>query len=166
VAIGRLATDMRPKLAAALVAAGIAALPACSEASKVTRSRASGAQTAPRPRITVTPGTGRSRTHFVVSFTAPLGSGKVGGYVRYVVSARTTARHGCVSSGFADVSAPRSGARVSARLLVRSGVWCAGTYRGKIIETLQPPCPPGKLCPAFIGVIRTIGTFTFRVNAH
>jgi hypothetical protein len=173
--MGRLATGMRPKLAAALVVVAIAALPACSEGSKVTSSpaskvqaaakgqAASGVQAAPKPRITVKPTTGHPRTRFVVSFTAPLG-GRAGGYVRYVVSARTGARRGCMSSAFASVSARRSGARVGAKLVLRGGSWCVGTYRGKIIETFEPPCPPGKLCPAFIGVIRTIGTFTFRVK--
>jgi hypothetical protein len=158
---------MRAKLAAALIVVGIAALPACSEASKVTTSRDARAQAVPKPRITMKPSTGRLRTHFVVSFTAPDRTGKLGGSVRrYQVSARTTAHHRCVWTAFASVSARRIGERISAGLVPQGGgSWCAGTFHGRIIETLQPPCPPLELCPAFIGVIRTVGTFTFRVKA-
>jgi hypothetical protein len=160
---------MRPKLAAALIVVGIAALPACSDASKVQMSNSATAQAAPKPRITMTPSIGHSSTRFVVGFTAPDRTGNVGGSVRrYQVSARTTAHHGhgCVSTAFASVSAPRNGARVSAKLVPEfGGSWCAGTFHGRIIETLLPPCPPLELCPAFISVIRTVGTFTFRVKA-
>ncbi len=166
---------MRPKLAAALVVVAIAALPACSEGSRVASSQAAKvqaaaklpirAQAAPKARVTVKPRTGHPRTRFVVSFAAPLG-GRAGGHVRYLVSARARTSRGCVSTAFANVSARRSGARVGVKLVPRGGSWCVRTYRGKIIETFEPPCPPGKLCPAFIGVIRTIGTFTFRVNAR
>jgi hypothetical protein len=156
---------MRPKLAASLIVVGIAALPACSEASKVTTSTTSNVQAAPQPRITMKPSAGDSRTRFVVTFTAPLRTIKAGGNVRYVVSARTTVQHGCVSSAFASVSAPRNGARVSAKLAPLGGFWCAGTYHGKVIEAFQPVCAPGKFCPALIIVPRTIGTFTFRVKA-
>jgi hypothetical protein len=158
---------MRPRLAAALIAVAIAALPACSEASKVATSGASKAARTGKPAITSKPATGRAHTRFVVSFRAPQRTtgGVPGTLRRYLVSASTRPRRGCVSTAFAGVGSPRNGARVSAKLVpggARS--WCAGAYHGKVIETVTPVCAPGKLCPAFIGVIRTIGTFTFRVR--
>ena len=113
------------------------------------------------------PSTGRPTTSFVVSFTAPQGSRIAGGTTRrYQVSANSSPHHGCVSTASQSVLAPRDGARVSAKLAPAGGrSWCTGTFHGKIIETFQPVCPPLRLCPAFIGVIRTIGTFTFHVKA-
>jgi hypothetical protein len=52
---------------------------------------------------------------------------------------------------------------VSTTLTPVGGRWCTGTYQGRIVETVMPRCEPGKLCPAFIGILRVVGTFKFRV---
>jgi hypothetical protein len=170
---------MRPKVAASLVVIVIAALPACSAASKVasTASKTSSTTSASGPgatqigtakgaKITVKPATGHSHTHVVVTFTAPERTGQFNGAERrYVVGANAQQRQGCVAGASKSVGASRAGARVSVTLTpVGGGGWCTGTFRGKIIETTMPRCAAGKVCPAFIGVLRTIGTFKFRVE--
>jgi hypothetical protein len=174
---------MRPKVAASLVVLGIAALPACSAASKAgsagsqsTAGSTSSTQSSPAPtppggaisakraRITVSPGSGQRSTHFVVKFTAPEKTGTVSGATRrYQVGAATSQQQGCVASANKSVGASRAGARVSTTLTPIGGRWCTGTYKGKIVETVTPKCGIGKVCPAYIGVLRTIGTFKFRV---
>jgi hypothetical protein len=170
---------MRPKVAASLVVLGIASLSACSSASKgqstasKTSSTPSTAGPGPtqtgtfkRARITVKPGTGRSHTRFVVTFTAPDRTGRIGGAVRrYVVGANSQQRQGCVATASKSVGASRAGARVRTTLAPVGGRgWCTGTFTGKIVETTMPYCAPGKVCPAFIGVLRTVGTFKFHVQ--
>ena len=178
---------MRPKVVASLVVLGIAALPACSAASKAgstgsqstagsTSSQTSSTQSTPTPaapgapvsaksaRITVSPSSGHRGTHFDVKFTAPEKTGTVSGATRrYQVGAATSQQQGCVASANKSVGASRAGARVSTTLTPIGGRWCTGTYKGKIVETVMPKCAAGKVCPAFIGILRTIGTFKFRV---
>jgi hypothetical protein len=179
---------MRPKVVASLVVLGIAALPACSAASKAgssssqsstgsTPSQTSSTQPTATPappggtisaksaRIRVSPASGHRRTHFDVKFTAPEKTGTVSGATRrYQVGAATSQQQGCVASANKSVGASRAGARVSTTLTPIGGRWCTGTYKGKIVETVTPKCAPGKVCPAFIGILRTIGTFKFRVS--
>jgi hypothetical protein len=100
-----------------------------------------------------------------VAFTAPDQTGLVSGSLRrYQIGAATSQQQGCVASAGKAVGASRAGARVSTTLTPVGGRWCTGTYRGRIIETMTPRCEPGKLCPAFVGVLRVIGTFKFRVS--
>jgi hypothetical protein len=150
------------------VAIALAVVPACSEASKVAARDASAVTTSAKKKITINPATGRPRTHFKVTFTAPQGTtASISGSLRqYELSASTRAHTGCVSTGFESVGARRGGQRVSVKLIPQgSGAWCTGTFHGKIIETFRPVCGPAKACPQFIGVIRTIGGFTLRVKA-
>jgi hypothetical protein len=178
---------MRPKVVASLVVLGIAALPACSAASKAgssssqsstgsTPSQTSSTQSTATPappggtisaksaRIRVSPASGQRHTHFAVTFTAPERTGTVSGATRrYQVGAATSQKQGCVASANKPVGASRAGARVSTTLTPVGGHWCTGTYQGKIIEVFMPKCGIGKLCPAYIGVLRVVGLFKFRV---
>jgi hypothetical protein len=100
-----------------------------------------------------------------VSFIAPDRTGQIGGAVRrYQVGANIAQRQGCVASAGNTVGASRAGARVFTRLIPAGGHWCTGTYKGKIIETTSPHCEPGKACPAFVGILKVVGTFKFRVE--
>jgi len=179
---------MRPKVAASLVVLGIAALPACSAASKAgssssqstagsTTSQTSSTSSTGSPappggaissrsaQIRVSPASGHRRTHFVVKFTAPEKTGTVSGATRrYQVGAATSQQQGCVAAAAKSVGASHAGARVSTTLTPIGGPWCTGTYKGKIVETVTPKCGIGKVCPAFIGILHTIGTFKFRVT--
>ena len=124
-----------------------------------------GAISAKSARIRVSPGSGHRRTHFDVKFTAPEKTGTVSGATRrYQVGAATSQQQGCVASAIKSVGASRAGARVSTTLTPIGGSWCTGTYKGKIVETVTPKCGIGKVCPAYIGILRTIGTFKFRVS--
>jgi hypothetical protein len=179
---------MRPKVVASLVVLGIAALPACSAASKAgsttsqntagsnsSQTSSAPSTSAPAPpdgpisaksaRIKVNPAVGHTRTHFVVTFTAPDRTGPVSGATRrYQVGAVTPQKQGCVATADKSVGASRAGARVSTTLTPAGGRWCTGTYKGKIVETITPRCELGKVCPAFIGILRVVGTFRFRVH--
>ena len=179
---------MRPKVVASLVVLGIAVLPACSAASKAgsttsqhtvgsTSSQTSSTPSTSTPappggpissksaRITVNPGVGHRRSHFVVTFTAPNRTGTVSGATRrYQVGAATPQKQGCVATANKSVGASRAGARVSTTLTAVGGRWCTGTYKGRIVETITPRCEPGKACPAFIGILHVVGTFRFRVS--
>jgi hypothetical protein len=143
---------MRVRLTACLVVAGIAALPASAVA---------------KNRITMKPSMGGARTHFAIGFTAPQKTtGQIGTLRRYEINARGPARHGCQSFAFTTLGAKRNGARVSAKLIpTGSSSWCAGTFHGRIVETMRPVCGPAKACPQYIAVVRTIGKFTFHVKA-
>ena len=143
---------MRGRFATLLALAGIAALPAPAAA---------------KNRITMKPSAGGARTHFVIGFTAPQKTtGQIGTLRRYEINARGPARHGCQSFAFATVGAKRNGARVSAKLIpTGNSSWCAGTFHGRIVETMRPVCGPAKACPQYIAVVRTIGKFTFHVKA-
>ena len=143
---------MRVRLITFLVIAGITAVPASATA---------------KSRITMKPSTGTARTHFAIGFIAPQRTtGQIGTLRRYEISARGPARHGCQSYGYASVGAKRNGARVSAKLVpTGTSSWCAGTFHGRIVETMRPVCGPAKACPQFIAIVRTIGTFTFHVKA-
>jgi hypothetical protein len=179
---------MRPKVVASLVVLGIAALPACSAASKggstpsqstagstssqTSSSPSTSSPTAPggsisakSARIKVSPGVGHGRSHFVVTFTAPDRTGTVSGATRrYQVGGDTPQKQACVATANKSVGASRAGARVSTTLTPVGGRWCTGTYKGKIVETITPRCELGKVCPAFIGILRVVGTFRFLVS--
>jgi hypothetical protein len=175
---------MRPKVVASLVVLGIAVLPACSAASKAgssdsgstspqtnstqstTSPTAPGSTTSTKnARIKVSPASGHSGTHFAVSFTAPDRTGTISGTTRrYQVGAATPPKQGCVATANRSLGASHAGARVSTTLTPVGGRWCTGTYKGKIVETTMPRCEPGKVCPAFIGILHVVGTFQFRVS--
>ena len=143
---------MRATLVSLLAVAVLVALPASAAA---------------RKRITVKPSTGQARTHFVIGFTAPQKTtGEIGTLRQYEISAGGPARHGCQSFVYATVGAKRDGARVSTELIpTGSSPWCAGTFHGRIVETMRPVCDPAKACPEFIAIVRTIGKFSFHVKA-
>ena len=99
-----------------------------------------------------------------MTFTAPQKTGTVSGAARrYQVGAATPQKQGCVATANKSVGASRAGARVSAVLTPVGGSWCTGTYKGKILETVMPVCAPGKVCPAYIGILHVVGTFKFHV---
>jgi hypothetical protein len=43
--------------------------------------------------------------------------------------------------------------------------WCQGVFHGKVQEIASPECPQGRLCPAFLVLIGTVGRFSFQVRA-
>jgi hypothetical protein len=100
---------------------------------------AGGTHPASPPPVTVKPGSGGTKTRFVVSFRAPERTGLVGTtWRRYQVNATGPARSNCVWDPFAQAPPSRKGARV------------------KLV-----------LDPAKLGgvVVRTVGRFKFHVKA-
>ncbi len=71
------------------------------------------------------------------------------------------------------LGATRAGSQVRETLKPagHGGIWCAGTFRGRIVEYLSPICQPIKgsatvaiVCPDIVVAPQTIGRFSFRVK--
>lgn len=116
--------------------------------------------------VRVIPATGLQSTRFTVSFTAPDSSGRVGALERaYQVTAAAGQAAGCASRVTVRVPRTRAHARVQV-VLVPSGKWCVGEFSGRVVESQGPWCPRrAMLCPKFVSSVRTLGRFTFRVQA-
>jgi hypothetical protein len=148
---------MSRKLVLSLAGLVVAGMPALASAS--------GAR---GPGIAVKPRTGSPKTSFVVSFQAPQRTGPFGSFQRhYVAHANGPAGAGrCVSH--VSVSAPDPAATARVRVTLNPAQvgtrWCPGTFHGSIEEIQTPVCPKGKLCPAFVLSLKTVGTFSFRVR--
>ncbi len=119
-------------------------------------------------RVGVKPSSGTPRTRFVVHFTAPDASGRIGGMNReYVVSANgPTGRRHCLDT--VTVTPPRVKAHARVRVTLSpaalNGKWCLGRWSGNVEELESPICPPRQLCPAFAVLEHRLGTFRFRVH--
>lgn len=117
-------------------------------------------------RVSLKPATGSPHTHFRVAFKAPASTGPSGSTVRgYEVSATGSSGVGCASTASAAVDSARAGQRVHVTLTVDGSTrgWCAGTFDGRVDETITPACGFRELCPDYFAVM-TIGRFTFRVR--
>ncbi len=152
---GRLAAEMRWRVAALIALAGIVAVPASSGAAQVGH--------AAMLSVSVKPGTGSARTRFVVGFRAALSTGPSLHNV-YRVSATGPSHGGCQSSGAVPVPPTKAGSVVRVALAPsRSAGWCAGTYRGEVWDIISEPCPVGRACPVILPRPQVVGKFTFRV---
>jgi hypothetical protein len=152
---GRLAGEMRWRVAALIALSGMAAVPAASGAQP-------GAHAATLS-VSVKPRTGSARTHFAVSFRAARTTGPKA-HNTYRITAGVQAQGRC-RSGVA-VDAPPTAAGSIVRVVLSPGQsagWCAGTFRGQVWDVISVPCPVGKACPTFVPAPRMVGKFTFRV---
>lgn len=114
--------------------------------------------------VSVKPSSGSTNTRFVVSFQAPQSAGRTGGVVRrYTVGLRGGAS-GCTTSGSSMVKQAAANHRVDVTLNPPKTGWCPGTYSGQINEVQGPACAKGQACPAFLRLVKRIGSFTFRVT--
>jgi hypothetical protein len=121
-----------------------------------------------RVHVSVKPASGSPMTRFVIRFRAPDTTGRVGAMVRsYILSATGPAPPGCAGSPSLNLRPTRAHARVRVTLSPKAfgGRWCPGRFHGQVEEIATPYCPAHKLCPAFVVLIRTVGKFSFRVNA-
>jgi hypothetical protein len=127
-----------------------------------------GAGALARTRVTLRPGSGHPATKFVVSFRAPDQTGTIDLVRRRdTLSVRGPKRHrGCVSSVNMTLRAHRKGRLVKVTLNPKrlGGVWCAGRFRGRIVEFQQVVCQPHLACPQLMIAPRTIARFSFRVK--
>jgi hypothetical protein len=145
---------------AALVVAGMFVLVGTAPAAAM-------AAPARRIHITIKPGAGTPTTRFAIRFRAPDRTGRVGAMVRsYTLSAVGLPRPGCGASMSLALRGIKAHARVRVTLSPKAlgGRWCPGRFRGQVEEIATPYCPAHRLCPAFVVLIRTVGTFSFRVN--
>lgn len=149
---------MRRQVLGSLLVAGAVAGPAVAEAFS--------AGSAP---ITVKPRTGGPHTRFVISFSVPQSTGRFGGLGRrYILgAAQSRLAPGCVSDVSVNLPDTRAHALMRVTLAPRrfGQRWCTGSFRGQIEELQAPVCFKGKVCPAYVALIGTVGRFAFRVKA-
>jgi hypothetical protein len=150
-AVGRLAAF----LSAPVLAVGFVLIPASPGAGTV------------GVAVHIQPAVGGSQTTFVVSFTAPARTGVIGSKrLRDELSVDVmSTTSGCLAQASAAVASTRRGQRIHVRLDPKrfGGRWCAGVFRGRILELQTAVCPPGTLCPTYVR-IRTIGRFSLVVH--
>jgi hypothetical protein len=155
---GRLAGEMRRRVAALIALFGIAAIPAVSD----------GAQPghAAMPAVSVKPPAGSARTHFAVSFRAAQATGPAVHHI-YRITADVQGHGRCQSTAVAEVPPTRAGSTVRVVLSPsRPAGWCVGTFRGTVWDVITVPCPVGKACPDILPAPRIVGRFTFRVTRN
>lgn len=130
---------------------------------------AASAGLAPTTRVTVKPGSGTPQTRFAVSFRVPVATGTFGSLVRTdTVSVSGPRRPGCQSSVTRTLHPARKGKKVKLTLRPASGRggWCAGRWRGTVVQSELIRCTPigTQVCPQLVVAPRTIGRFSFRVK--
>jgi hypothetical protein len=147
---------MRWRVAALIAVAGIAAIPAVSDAAQPGH--------AASLNVAVKPSAGSSTTHFAISFRAGQTTGRAVHNLYRATAA--VGRHGsCQSSATAIVPATAAGS--TARVVLspsRPAGWCAGTFGGEVWDVISEPCPVGRACPDIVPAPRMVGRFTFRVT--
>jgi hypothetical protein len=140
----------------AIAVLGIAVIPGVSDAAQ-----SSGTSTL---HVSVKPGSGSTRTHFVVSFKAAEATG-VAHRAAYRLTASDTAGTGCQANVGVVAPATPAGATVRVKLAPSGhGHWCAGTFHGQVWYEVIPPCPTGTACPEVVFPPLKVGTFRFRVT--
>ncbi len=122
-------------------------------------------------KVRVTPGTGGPHTTFKLSFRMPGQTGTVGSLQRAdMVEVAGTHHPGCVWSG--QMALPSAAAQQLMRVSLTpakvstagAGTWCAGTFRGSIVQSERARCMPPDLCPLLEIRPQTIAHFTFKVR--
>jgi hypothetical protein len=152
---GRLAAEMRLRVAVLIALFGVAAIPGVSDAIQPYGQ--------PSLKVSVKPRSGSRATHFVISFKSAETTGP--GHGLYRVTASVTPPGKCQARTSVVAPPSHTGATVHVTLAPsRPRGWCAGTFRGQVWNDLVEPCPVGKACPAIVPLPRIVGTFTFRVN--
>jgi len=155
---GRLAGEMRWRVATLIAMLGIAAIPAVSDAAQPGH--------AAMLTVAVQPSAGSARTHFAVSFRAALTAGPAR-HVVYRITAGAGGHVGCQAGAAAQAPPTTAGSTVRVVLSPsRPAGWCAGTYRGQVWEVFSEPCPIGEACPAVYPqpAPQVVGKFSFRVT--
>jgi hypothetical protein len=125
------------------------------------------AQQAAQGRVVVGPSTGYPGTWFRVRFRAPDRAGRVNNMWRYYVIQATGpgGSGGCIGQATKYVNETAAGVRVRVRLTPGRDGWCLGRFQGTVTEQEQPVCPFREVCPSYVVLVRTVGRFTFHVNA-
>ena len=119
-------------------------------------------------RVYVSPTSGGPTTKFVVHFRAPSATGSAL-HRRYELYASGPRGSRCTSSVARAIGSTGIGSRVRVTLTPggRGGTWCAGKFRGRIVEYISSVCEPMKtaiICPEIVIAPQTIGRFSFSVR--
>jgi hypothetical protein len=147
---------MRWRVATLIALLGIWAIPAVSDAAQPGH--------ASMLTVAVKPSAGSARTHFAVSFRAPLRTGPTA-HMSYRITAGDGGNVGCQASAVAQAPPTTAGSTVRVVLSPsRPAGWCVGTFRGQVWEVISEPCPIGKVCPAILPAPQLVGKFSFRVT--
>ncbi len=123
-----------------------------------------------RVRAYVSPTIGRPATQFVIRFRAPNATTNTGtfhSHYQVYVSGSRGAR--CTSSESFALGPTTRGAHVRLTLKPKGsrGTWCAGTFRGRIVEfiiNVCQPTPTAIVCPDILVAPQTVARFSFRVR--
>ncbi len=152
---GRVAREMRWRVAALIALSGMAAVPAASDAMAPAH--------AAMLSVSVAPHAGSATTHFTVHFRAAVTTGRSADNL-YRITASSRTRSGCQSDAAVMPAPTEAGAAVHGVLKPgEPGGWCAGTFHGQVWDVSEP-CPIGEACPAIAPAPRLVGRFTFRVT--
>ncbi len=118
----------------------------------------------------VKPRHGSATSGFTIAFTTPITTGAAGSYVIYEAvegatdNLRTIGKGGCVSTFDVAAGYGAAGTRIRVRVAADAR-WCAGTYRGQIVELKLPVCVTDHTCASTPPVeLARFGHFRFRVR--
>jgi hypothetical protein len=121
----------------------------------------------PTTRVTVKPGSGTPRTRFAFSLRVPVATGRFGTLSRAdTLSVTGPPGAHCESRASRAVTPARTGKRVKVTLRPAKGGWCAGRWRGTVVQSESFRCAPttGRVCPDLVVAPRVIASFRFRVK--
>jgi hypothetical protein len=129
-----------------------------------------GAAVGSSARVSVTPGAGNAHTRFAFRFRLPAAIGTFGTLIRAdTFSIKGPRGAHCESSLSKVLGVGKKGKRVTLRLGPGKGRggWCAGQWRGSILQTQSFRCnpAPARACPEIEIAPQTIATFRFRVKS-
>ena len=120
----------------------------------------------PTTRVTVKPASGTPQTRFAFSFRVPVATGRFGTLMRAdtLTLSGPHAAH-CQSRVTRTLKPARKGARAKLTLRPAKGGWCAGRWRGTVVQSESFRCNPtaGRACPDLVVAPRVIASFRFRV---
>jgi len=116
------------------------------------------------------PRRGSATASFTIAFTTPITTGVVGTSVIYEAvegatdNLRTIGKNGCISTFDVAAGYGAAGSRIRVRVSA-SAQWCAGAYRGEIVELKLPVCVVKQTCASTDPVeLARFGHFKFRVS--
>jgi hypothetical protein len=121
----------------------------------------------PTTRVTVKPGSGTPQTRFSFSLRVPVATGRFGRLSRAdTLSVTGPPGTHCESRASRALKAAKKGKRVKLTLRPAKSGWCAGRWRGTVLQTESVRCSPtaGRVCPDLVVAPRVIASFRFRVK--
>jgi hypothetical protein len=128
---------------------------------------ATAATLGPTTRVTVKPGSGTPRTRFAFSLRMPVATGRFGTLSRAdTLSVTGSPGTNCESRASRALKPAKRGKRVKMVLRPAKSGWCAGRWRGTVLQTESIRCSPtpGRACPDVVVAPRVIASFRFRVK--